>query len=439
MVADPGLPPVLPAAELAPEVMDQLALVLGAAGAGGLSGVSSEQALRVVEAVEAVKSWADSVSVDATAAMVAEFETEHVDLAPDDPSPRQWRRFVRSCRSAAAREIQVATGLPITACQRRVWLAACEPERVGPVREAMRLGRVELRAGGDADRKDRASGRVHRGGDRHPGAAPADRPRRHPPAGGGAAVPGHVQRPPAPQLVLHHGLVGEAERTYQEALKGRCVRSEANPDGSGSLLVTGDGPRIDAAQGRVDQIARRLRKSGDARTLAQLRADVATDLLLRGWIPTDPTFAALGRPPAAQVQLIVSLPTILGLDQGAGQIPGWGAISAQQAQRPRPDDRLDLEAARQRPADRAGHRGLRRDLPGARGHGRAGQGKGRHLPGPGLSDPRRATPTWTTATSGNPTAPAGPPPRPTWPPCTAATTTSRPPASGTATSHRTGH
>ena len=95
--------------------MGQLALVLGAAGAGGLSGVSSEQALQVVEAVEAVKAWADSVSLDATAAMVAELETEHVDLAPDDPSPRQWRLFVRSCRSAAAREIQVATGLPITA------------------------------------------------------------------------------------------------------------------------------------------------------------------------------------------------------------------------------------------------------------------------------------------------------------------------------------
>ena len=54
-----------------PDVAAQLALVLSAAAAGGLSEVDSEHALRVVEAVEAVKAWADSVSVAATAVMVA--------------------------------------------------------------------------------------------------------------------------------------------------------------------------------------------------------------------------------------------------------------------------------------------------------------------------------------------------------------------------------
>ena len=128
--------------------------------------------------------------------------------------------------------------------------------------------------------------------------------------------------------MLHHGLVGEGERSYQEGAQGTMRAGRAqHAMAPGLLLVTGDGPRIGAAQGRVDQIARRLRKGGDARTLAQLSADVATDLLLRGWIPNDPTFAALGEPPAAQVQLIVSLPTLLGIAQGAGQIPGWGAMS----------------------------------------------------------------------------------------------------------------
>jgi hypothetical protein len=109
------------------------------------------------------------------------------------------------------------------------------------------------------------------------------------------------------------------------------VRAEPSCDGAGLLLVSGDGPRISAALGRVDTIARRLRAGGDGRTLDQLRADVATDLLLRGWIPSDPTFAALGKPPVAQVQLIVSLPTMLGLDRGVGHIPGWGAVTGQQA------------------------------------------------------------------------------------------------------------
>jgi hypothetical protein len=135
------------------------------------------------------------------------------------------------------------------------------------------------------------------------------------------------------QLVLHHGLVGEAERTYDQGVKARDVQAEAQPEGTGALLVTGDGARITAAQCRVDRIARHLRKNGDVRTLAQLRADVATDLLLRGWIPNDPTFAQLGQAPAAFVNVVVSLSTLLGVDAGVGQIPGWGALSAEQTRR----------------------------------------------------------------------------------------------------------
>ena len=142
----PGLatPVVLPAGGVAPEVMAQLGVVLGAAGVGGLSGVSSDQALQVVEAVEVVKAWADAVSIAATAVLVTELESDFSLIAKEALTARGWRLFFRSCRSAAAREIQVATGLPITQCQRRVWLSACEPERVGGVREAMRAGRVSL-------------------------------------------------------------------------------------------------------------------------------------------------------------------------------------------------------------------------------------------------------------------------------------------------------
>lgn len=312
-----------------PDVMAQLDLVLSAAGAGGLSGVDSEHALLVVEAVESVKAWADSVSVAATASMVAQFETDFVDLAPESPSTWGWTRFVRSCRSAAAREIQVATGLPITQCQRRVWLSACEPERVGPVLAAMKAGQVtfaralaltEATAHLDAFTAAAISTRVLRpvstpDGQPLPGVAPLSQ----------ATFLSRLRT----QLVLDHGLVGEAERTHAEGVKARNVRAEAQREGTGSLLITGDGPRITAAHGRVDRIARRLRKNGDARTLAQLRADVATDLLLRGWVPTDPTFTALGQPPVATVAVVVSLATLLGVDRGVGQIPGWGALSAQ--------------------------------------------------------------------------------------------------------------
>jgi hypothetical protein len=316
---------------LSPEVMAQLVLVLGAAAPGGLSGADSEQALQVVEAVEAVKAWADSVCLEATAVMVREFETDWVHLAPEVPTARGWQLFFGHCRSAAAREIQVATGLPITQCQRRVWLTACEPQRVAPVREAMLLGRVSLAramtlveatAHLDAFTAAAIAARVLRpltgpDGVPLPGAAPLSQ----------ATFRARLHR----QLVLHHGLVGEARRSHEEAVEGRRASAEPGRDGTGMLLITGDGPRITAALGRVDQIARRLRQGGDDRTLDQLRADVATDLLLRGWIPADPTFARLGTPPVATVRLVVSLPTLLGLDQGVGLIPGWGAVSARQA------------------------------------------------------------------------------------------------------------
>ena len=329
-----GLAPELAAPEqVAPEVMASLALVLGAAGPGGLSGVSSEAALAVVEAAEAVKAWADSVSLDATAAMVAEFESDFVHLAPDTPSARGWQLFFRHCRSAAAREIQVATGLAITQCQRRVWLSACEPERVGPAVEAMRLGRVTL-----ARAMSLVEATAHL--DAYTAAVIATRVLRPLTGPDGVPLAGVAPLSQATfkarlhtQLVLAHGLVGEAERTYAQAVKGRRLCAEPNCDGTGALLITGDGPRLAAAQGRVDRIARALRKGGDVRTIAQLRADVGIDLLLRGWIPGDPTFTALGEPPVATVQLIVSLPTILGLDDGAALIPGWGSLSAQQTRK----------------------------------------------------------------------------------------------------------
>jgi hypothetical protein len=262
--------------------------------------------------------------------MVSGFETDFVHLAPESPSTWGWTRFVRTCRSAAAREVQVATGLPVTQCQRRVWLAACEPERTGVIREAMSLGRVSFAR---ALALTQATADL----DGFTAAAIATRVLRPPTGPDGAPLPAMAPLSQATftarlrtQLVLAHGLLPEAERTYAEGLKARRCSAEPNPDGTGMLFITGDGPRISAAVGRVDRIARRLRKGGDPRTLAQLRADVATDLLLAGWVPNDPIFAQLGKPPTATVNVVVSLATLLGLRAGVGQIPGWGALGAQQ-------------------------------------------------------------------------------------------------------------
>ena len=379
--AGPTVEPPIAADLDAAGVMRQLAVVVEAGGSG-LSGFGSEAALRVVEAVEVVKAWADSISVAATAAMVAEFETDFHHLAPQTSSAWAWTRFVKSCRSAAAREIQVATGLPITQCQRRVWLAACEPERVAVVGDGMRLGRVSFAR---ALALTEATADL----DALTAAAIAVRVLRPLTGSDGVVLPLTAPLSQATftarlrtQLVLAHGLVGEAERTYAKALKARRCSAEANPDGTGVLFLSGDGPRISAAAGRVDRIARRLRKGGDGRTLAQLRADVATDLLLAGWIPNDPTFAQLGRPPAATVNVVVSLATLLGVEAGVGQIPGLGGAARRADPAAGVCGRVPVDQDRGRPVDRAGDRGHRRDLPGPGSHGPAGQHPRPDLPGP---------------------------------------------------------
>jgi hypothetical protein len=256
----------LAATGLAPDMTAQLERLLEAARPGGLSGVSSDHALAVVEAVEAVKAWADSICLDATAVMVTELETDFAHQVPEGRSSRTWRLFYRWCRSAAAREIQLATGLPITACQRRVWLTACEPERVGALREAMSLGQVTL-----ARAITLAEATKHLDG---PTAAaigyrvlaPLTDPE-------GVPLPGMAPLSEATfrarlhrQLVLHHGLICEAQRSHTQAVAGRRLSTQPQPDGTGLILISGDGPRIAAAQGRVDTIARRLRTCGDPGT-----------------------------------------------------------------------------------------------------------------------------------------------------------------------------
>jgi hypothetical protein len=128
-------------------------------------------------------------------------------------------------------EIQVATGRPITQCQSLVWFAACEEDRTATVRDLMSQGRVsyarglalaERTQGLDAAAADRIAARVlaplmSPSGEILPGQAPLSQ----------ATFTRRLHR----QLVLHHGLVREAERTHDEAVKRRGCRGESHPAG----------------------------------------------------------------------------------------------------------------------------------------------------------------------------------------------------------------
>jgi hypothetical protein len=63
--------------------------------------------------------------------------------------------------------------------------------------------------------------------------------------------------------------------------------------------------------------------------LAQLRSDVALDLLLYGWAdPATSTGTFVGQSPSARVNLVVALSTVLGVDEQPGEIPGHGFVPA---------------------------------------------------------------------------------------------------------------
>ena len=121
----------------------------------------------------------------------------------------------------------------------------------------------------------------------------------------------------------------------------RTAYASVDPNGTGGLTVNGEAGRVSAAMERVEDLARRLRGDGDARTLTQLRSDVALDLLLYGWVPCDggsardvPALTAatfVGQAPAARVSVVVSLGTLLGEERGVGEIPGYGYASGEHA------------------------------------------------------------------------------------------------------------
>lgn len=122
----------------------------------------------------------------------------------------------------------------------------------------------------------------------------------------------------------------DAERVHREAKAGRDLRLAPGQDGVSYLDLTAESDRVFAAHERIDRIARGARQAGDSRTLAQLRADLTTDLLIHGNVPDD---HLLGDAPPGRVHVVVSLATLLGLDDRVAEAPGRGFLTAAQVRR----------------------------------------------------------------------------------------------------------
>ncbi|WP_151524404.1 HNH endonuclease signature motif containing protein [Serinicoccus kebangsaanensis] len=88
------------------------------------------------------------------------------------------------------------------------------------------------------------------------------------------------------EAVRAEGVDVQAERERRRAAyQSRRASMVVEDDGTATLTVTGPLIAMVAAHTRIERAARLLRKQGDTRTLDQLRADIASALLVHGDLP----------------------------------------------------------------------------------------------------------------------------------------------------------
>lgn len=115
-----------------------------------------------------------------------------------------------------------------------------------------------------------------------------------------------------------------AEQQFQNAYDGRSVSAHEDPvPGMASLSINGRIDKVRLADHRLWLAAKRKREGGDERTIAQLKADLALDLLVgkQDAAPV-PTYA---RP---IVNLTVPIQTVMGIADEPGVLSGGTVVPA---------------------------------------------------------------------------------------------------------------
>ena len=129
------------------------------------------------------------------------------------------------------------------------------------------------------------------------------------------------------RLVLVADPDGSAS-AFQEGVSDRGVATYANPDLTGSFLIHNCDPSdLAAARSFVEDLARGLKTGDEPRSLEQLRADVALDLLQGKCVHR------VERNGAGRTNLMVPLETLLGLSDDPGELEGYGAVVAEIARK----------------------------------------------------------------------------------------------------------
>jgi len=120
-----------------------------------------------------------------------------------------------------------------------------------------------------------------------------------------------------------------AQARYEKSLERRRVVARPTADGTTHLHILDCAPHLaQAATDRVNRIARSLNTRHEARSIDQLRADVALDLLAGRRIDAD-----TGGGKAGSVNLHVDLTTLARLDDHPGDLSGYGPVVSEVARR----------------------------------------------------------------------------------------------------------
>lgn len=128
--------------------------------------------------------------------------------------------------------------------------------------------------------------------------------------------------------IREHSHPDSIQARNRKCLLDRTVYFQPARDGMGTLVIStaaGDGQAI---FNRLTGLAATLQGDGETRTLTQLRADVAADLLLDGITTT-----GLGEGVRATVNVTVPVLTLLGLSEQPGDLTGYGPIDPDTARR----------------------------------------------------------------------------------------------------------
>ncbi|WP_050668558.1 HNH endonuclease signature motif containing protein [Luteipulveratus halotolerans] len=275
----------------------------------------------LITAAQGVQAWAESVEIEATRALLRAVEDDPgLDLGQHEArSTRQTQAAL--ARTAAATDVQLLTGRPVTQCRDRVALASATRERAGYLRARMASGTLSAWRAITLLKETRhldplTADQVARHVLRVAGPATANTTSDDG-TGDAAEIAALLERVPlsqatfrrrlARQLALAESEVEAARRRARDAEGARDADTLAQPFGMACTTITASRERAFAAQRRVTDLARRARAAGDARTLAQLRSDIATDLLIRGQVAGD---ALLSDAPPAHLQVIVHLSSL---------------------------------------------------------------------------------------------------------------------------------